>query len=141
MNFGFNDNKEKVEVYEQTEIDAMIEALTQNLQEQINTKANASALDAKANVASPTFTGTPKAPTPANTVNNTQLATTAFVRNLLNVLFPVGSTRISSTPMSGSGAMGYDDIIGHWSYVSTTLTVQGGTTPTSKTYYLYTRTS
>ena len=132
MNFGFNDNKEKVEVYETTEIDAMIEALTQALQEQINTKAN---------VASPTFTGTPKAPTPANTANNTQLATTAFVRNLLNVLFPVGSTRVFKTAPSGSSAMGYDDFIGHWSYVTTTLTVQGGMSPYSETYYLYTRTS
>lgn len=32
--------------------------------------------------ASPTFTGTPKAPTAASTVNNTQIATTAFVHSL-----------------------------------------------------------
>ena len=36
-------------------------------------------LDKKANLASPTFTGTPKAPTAAAATNNTQLATTAFV--------------------------------------------------------------
>ena len=37
------------------------------------------ALDAKAALASPTFTGTPAAPTPTNGTNTTQIATTAFV--------------------------------------------------------------
>lgn len=40
----------------------------------------------KANTASPTFTGTPKAPTPATTTNNTQIATTAFVKSVVNAL-------------------------------------------------------
>ena len=39
------------------------------------------ALDAKAAIASPTFTGTPAAPTAAQGTNTTQLATTAFVRS------------------------------------------------------------
>ena len=38
------------------------------------------AFDLKANIASPTFTGTPAAPTAAAGTNTTQLATTAFVR-------------------------------------------------------------
>ena len=42
------------------------------------------ALDAKAPLASPTFTGVPKAPTAALTVNDTQIATTAFVQGLIN---------------------------------------------------------
>lgn len=91
MNFGFNDNKEKVEVYEQSEVNAMIQALTQTLQDQINTKAN---------VASPTFTGTPKAPTPANTANNTQLATTAFVNNMISTRIAVASCTMANA--SGS---------------------------------------
>ena len=37
-------------------------------------------------LASPTFTGTPAAPTAANTVNTTQLATTAFVTNKITNL-------------------------------------------------------
>jgi hypothetical protein len=37
-------------------------------------------LNAKANLASPTFTGTPAAPTAASGTNTTQLATTAFVQ-------------------------------------------------------------
>lgn len=40
------------------------------------------ALSSKANLKSPTFTGTPKAPTPAVATDNTQVATTAFVHNL-----------------------------------------------------------
>lgn len=40
----------------------------------------------KANIASPTFTGVPLAPTAANTVNNTQIATTAYVKTVINDL-------------------------------------------------------
>lgn len=39
-------------------------------------------LAAYAKLASPTFTGTPKAPTAASSTNNTQLATTAFVHSV-----------------------------------------------------------
>ena len=41
-------------------------------------------LDAKAPLASPTFTGTPTAPTPATTTNTTQIATTAFVQSVVD---------------------------------------------------------
>lgn len=47
------------------------------------------AMNAKANLASPTFTGAPKAPTPAQTVNDTTLATTAYVKLAIAAL--VGS--------------------------------------------------
>ena len=40
----------------------------------------------KANIASPTFTGVPLAPTAANTVNNTQIATTAYVKTVIGDL-------------------------------------------------------
>ncbi len=43
----------------------------------------------KADIASPTFTGSPKAPTPAQTVNDTTIATTAFVKSAIAAL--VGS--------------------------------------------------
>lgn len=43
-------------------------------------KADASALAAKADLASPALTGTPTAPTPASNDNSTKLATTAFVK-------------------------------------------------------------
>lgn len=41
-------------------------------------------LSVKANIASPTFTGVPAAPTASATTNTTQLATTAFVRQEVN---------------------------------------------------------
>jgi microcystin-dependent protein len=45
------------------------------------------AISTKADTVSPTFTGTPAAPTASPGVNNTQLATTAFVAN---ASFPIG---------------------------------------------------
>ena len=45
----------------------------------LNAKADASALTAKADLNSPTLTGTPAAPTAASGTNTTQIATTAFV--------------------------------------------------------------
>ena len=44
------------------------------------------ALDAKAGLASPAFTGTPTGPTPAAGTNTTQLATTAFVSAAIGAL-------------------------------------------------------
>jgi len=44
------------------------------------------ALDAKAPTASPAFTGSPSAPTPAGGTNSTQLATTAFVQAAITAL-------------------------------------------------------
>jgi hypothetical protein len=48
--------------------------------------ATQTALDAKANLVSPTFTGVPLAPTAGSGTNTTQLATTAFVRNEISSL-------------------------------------------------------
>ncbi len=46
--------------------------------------AISSAIASKADTASPTFTGTPAAPTAASGTNSTQLATTAFVKGELD---------------------------------------------------------
>ena len=55
---------------------------------EINTEFTniATAVNSKADVASPTFTGTPSAPTAAAGTNTTQLATTAYVYNLVGGL-------------------------------------------------------
>jgi hypothetical protein len=60
---------------------------------EINTEfANiAIAVATKADTASPTFTGTPVAPTASAATNTTQLATTAFVQAAFQILHPVGS--------------------------------------------------
>lgn len=54
----------------------------------------------KATLASPTFTGTPRAPAPATTSNDTQIATTAFVKsqNPFKVLWDYKETAGLSTP-------------------------------------------
>lgn len=50
----------------------------------VQNKVIKAALDAKAALASPTFTGTPKAPTAAAGTNTTQIATTAFVKTAID---------------------------------------------------------
>ena len=52
--------------------------------------AIASAISSKADTNSPTFTGTPLAPTAAGGTNNTQIATTAFVTTAVAASFPAG---------------------------------------------------
>lgn len=72
---------------------------------EIDTEFNniATAISTKADLASPTFTGTPAAPTASASTNTTQIATTAFVQAAISLgiqaLHPVGSiyTAIVST--------------------------------------------
>jgi hypothetical protein len=52
--------------------------------------AIAAAVTSKADSNSPTFTGTPLAPTAAGGTNNTQIATTAFATAVAAAAFPVG---------------------------------------------------
>ena len=52
--------------------------------------AVSNAIASKADINSPTFTGTPAAPTAAAGTNTTQLATTAFMKAALDVLLPTG---------------------------------------------------
>jgi hypothetical protein len=54
------------------------------------------AVSSKADIASPTFTGTPAAPTATAGSSTTQLATTAFVTAALGLLYPVGSIYINA---------------------------------------------
>ena len=68
--------------------------------------ATASALSAKANLASPTFTGTPKAPTAAKGTNTTQIATTAFVMAAVNAISSQG--KITSYSLAQNGYVKWD---------------------------------
>jgi hypothetical protein len=67
--------------------------------------AIASAVATKADTASPTFTGTPAAPTASSGTNTTQLATTAFVTAALTALYPVGSIYINATSSSNPNTL------------------------------------
>jgi hypothetical protein len=58
--------------------------------------AIAGAISSKSDIASPTFTGTPAAPTATAGTNTTQLATTAFVTAALSAVYPVGSIYVNA---------------------------------------------
>ena len=67
--------------------------------------ALAGAISSKADIASPTFTGTPLAPTATAGSNTTQLATTAFVTAALGAIYPVGSIYINATSSSNPSTL------------------------------------
>jgi hypothetical protein len=71
--------------------------------------AIASAIQTKADVVSPTFLGTPTAPTANQSVNNTQIATTAFAKAAalasLQAVYPVGSIYINATNSTNPGTL------------------------------------
>lgn len=81
-----------------------------------------SALLLKADLASPTFTGTPTAPTVASVADkSTKIATTKFVVDVLESIYPVGSLYIgtqNSCPMSA--------LFGTWALVATDRALWGG---------------
>ena len=60
----------------------------------------AGAISSKADIASPTFTGTPAAPTATAGSSTTQIATTAFVTAALQAVYPVGSIYINAASSS-----------------------------------------
>lgn len=65
----------------------------------------------KANIASPSFTGTPTAPTAADGTNTTQIATTAFVttavNNAIGSVIGISYEIVTSLPQSGSAGVIY----------------------------------
>lgn len=65
----------------------------------------ADSLNLKADLASPTFTGTPRAPTASSGTNNTQIATTAFVKTAVdNGIATADAMRYKGT-IAGSASM------------------------------------
>jgi hypothetical protein len=74
---------------------------------EINTEfANiAIAVATKADLASPTLTGTPAAPTASFGTSTTQVATTAFVQAALAALYPVGSIYTNATDSTNPGTL------------------------------------
>jgi hypothetical protein len=64
------------------------------------------ALNSKADIASETLTGTPIAPTAAVGTDSTQIATTAFVKNVLeNYIYPVGSIYFNMAVSTNPGTL------------------------------------
>jgi hypothetical protein len=65
----------------------------------------AGAVSSKADIASPTFTGTPAGPTATAGSNTTQLATTAFVTAALQAVYPIGSIYVNATSSSNPSTL------------------------------------
>lgn len=80
---------------------------------EIDTEFNniATAIATKADLSSPTFTGTPSLPTGTTGVtqtygdDSTKLATTAFVQDALQLLYPVGSIYTNATSSTNPGTL------------------------------------
>ena len=73
---------------------------------EFDTEFNAlqTAVNTKADLASPALTGVPTAPTASSGTNTTQLATTSFVTTALQALHPIGSI-YSSTSSTNPGTL------------------------------------
>jgi len=71
---------------------------------------NSSDIELKAPIISPTFTGTPTAPTAAAGINTTQLATTAFVNNATS---NINASSISGTVAVSKGGTGASTLTGY----------------------------
>lgn len=69
-----------------------------------------SAISSKADIASPTFTGTPAAPTASSGTSTTQVATTAFVTTAVNALGTMASQNASSVAITGGTIVGITDL-------------------------------
>ena len=67
--------------------------------------AVSNAIASKADINSPTFTGTPAAPTASAGTNTTQVATTAFVTAALQAAYPVGSIYINASSASNPSTL------------------------------------
>lgn len=93
-------------------VDAALDATSENA---IQNKAVKAALDLKAPLASPSFTGTPEAPTAAAGTNTTQIATTAFVKTAVDNAI-AGVTQFDTqvvTELPASGVKGVIYLIAH----------------------------
>ena len=95
------------------------------------------ALALKANLASPTFTGTPTAPTPSASDNSTKIATTAYVDTAdalkLNVASPsyTGLMTGVGTAQTGSFAIGVLDLSQTWNTSGNPIAIKLNVTNTA----------
>jgi hypothetical protein len=87
------------------------------------------AVNSKADYASPALTGTPTAPTAATATNNTQIATTAYVKANLGTKADLASPTFTGVPLAPTAATDTDTTqIATTAFVQDVLTtIDGGT--------------
>ncbi len=110
---NLNDIQDAIIDLEQSGTITVDSALSSTSENPVQNKVINQALGAKAPLASPTFTGTPKAPTAAAGTNTTQIATTAFVKtaidNQLSATYKAAGSvaSISALPAPSASYLGY----------------------------------
>ncbi len=104
--------------------------------------AIASAISSKADTASPTFTGTPAAPTATSGSNTTQIATTAYVKGEVDSAIAGVSASATQTLTNKTIALGSNTVTGTLAEFNTAVTdanlvsLAGSETLTNKTIAL-----
>lgn len=93
----------KKQIYQVTHEDAVNITTGGTLKQRL--AALDAAIAAKAPLASPTFTGTPKAPTPSASSNDTSVATTAFVQGLVSSKIAESDAMIYKGTIGTSGTI------------------------------------
>jgi len=95
----------------------------------LNATVGTSDLASYAPLASPTFTGDPKAPTPATADNDTSIATTAFVQANLANYQPFDADLTAIAALTGTNVIYYRSATNTWAAVTigAGLTFTGGT--------------
>ena len=101
--FGAGDDKRLLTEDDALDVDAELDALSEN---PVQNKALKSALDAKAPTASPAFTGTPTVPNAAAGTNTQQIASTKFVHDAVTSKAPIASPAFTGTPTAPTAAAG-----------------------------------
>ena len=98
--------------------------LSETLNEEIASKASKSDLTLKANINSPTFSGSVKAPTPAVNSNDTTVATTEFVKSGLGTKAEKNTTVTAGNGLTGGGSLAENRTIS----LGTPSTITGSST-------------
>jgi len=101
-------------------VETMDTTPTANSTKAVTSGGIASALDLKANLASPAFTGTPTAPTATTGTNTTQVATTEFVNNEIAAKMAETDAMIYKGTINGGSTGSYGALTGAankgWTY-------------------------
>ncbi len=103
ISFGAGESKRVLTEDDVFEVDDDLDSLSEN---PVQNKVINTALNAKAPIASPTFTGTPTAPNAAAGTSNQQIANTKFVQDAIANKAPIASPTFTGTPKAPTASAG-----------------------------------